>query len=180
MHTSLSIKGKDVTKVSWGKKRIKSISSKKYDIIFIFNVYFHIERKFAWLWLIYLHIIDVSYACIGGVLTFESATEVWISDEQFPLKGCISSPRWHQFPVSPQWSKDPNYHCKCVWHYQLQKKRNWNYVKLELVRTLLRITRLVHRKSYLIIILPNSHENFTKNEISSSWSRFEHYSESLL
>ena len=25
-----------------------------------------------------------------SVFTFESVTEVWISDEQFPLKGCIS------------------------------------------------------------------------------------------
>ena len=32
----------------------------------------------------------------------------------------------------------------------------------ELVRTLLRITRLAHRKSYLIIICPNSHEKLTK------------------
>ena len=30
---------------------------------------------------------------------------------------------------------------------------------------LLRITHLAHRKSYLVIICPNSHEKFIKNEI---------------
>ena len=51
-------------------------------------------------------------------------------------------------------------------------------VKLELVRTLLRITRLVLRKSHLVIICPNAHEKLTKSEniIRSRWSRFEHCS----
>ena len=35
-------------------------------------------------------------------------------------------------------------------------------IKLELVRTLLRITRLAHKKSYMIIICPNLHEKLTK------------------
>ena len=48
------------------------------------------------------------------------------------------------------------------------------------VRTLLRITHLAHRKSYLVIICPNSHETLTKSEIRSSSSRFEHCSESLI
>ena len=43
-----------------------------------------------------------------------------------------------------------------------------------------RITHLAHRKSYLVIICPNSHENLTKSEIWSSSSRFEHCSESLI
>ena len=34
----------------------------------------------------------------------------------------------------------------------------------ESVRTLLRITRIAHRKSYLVIICPNSHANLTKSE----------------
>ena len=48
---------------------------------------------------------------------------------------------------------------------------------LESVRTLLRITRLVHRKSYLVIIWPISYEKLTKSEIRSSSSRFEHCSQ---
>ena len=39
---------------------------------------------------------------------------------------------------------------------------------------------LAHRKSYLLIICPNSHEKLTKSEIMSSWSLFEHCSESLV
>ena len=37
--------------------------------------------------------------------------------------------------------------------------QKWNYVKLKSVRTLLRIAHMVHRKSYLVIIWPNLHEN---------------------
>ena len=55
-----------------------------------------------------------------------------------------------------------------------------NYVMLESVRTLLRITRLAHRKSYLLIYLPNSDATLTKGEIMTSWSRFKHCSESLV
>ena len=36
------------------------------------------------------------------------------------------------------------------------------------------------RKSYLVIICLNSHEKLTKSEIRSSWSRFQHCSESLV
>ena len=54
------------------------------------------------------------------------------------------------------------------------------YVKLESILTLLRITHLAHRKSYLLIICPNSHEKLTKSEIMSSWSWFKHCSESLV
>ena len=35
------------------------------------------------------------------------------------------------------------------------------------------------RKSYLVIICPNSHEKLTKSEIKSSWSRFKHCSKLL-
>ena len=35
-------------------------------------------------------------------------------------------------------------------------------------------------RSYLAIIGPNSHEKLTKCEIRSSWSRFEHFSKSLV
>ena len=38
----------------------------------------------------------------------------------------------------------------------------------------------VHEKSYLVIIWPNSHTKLTKSIISSSWSRFEHCSNSLI
>ena len=47
-----------------------------------------------------------------------------------------------------------------LYHYLLQLTWNvnqkWNWVKFKLVRTLLRITHLAHRKSYLVIICPNS------------------------
>ena len=39
------------------------------------------------------------------------------------------------------------------------------YVKLESVRKLLRITRLAHKKSYLVIICRNSLQKLTKTEI---------------
>ena len=48
-----------------------------------------------------------------------------------------------------------------------------NYVKFKSVRTLLRITHLAHRKSYLVIICPNSHEKFTKSEIRLSYYLFQ-------
>ena len=78
--------------------------------------------------------------------------------------------------------KDPNYHYTCVRHFPIAKenKLKLGQLKLEVVRTLLRITRLTHRKSYLIIICPNSHEKLTKSEIMSSLSRFKHFSESLV
>ena len=47
--------------------------------------------------------------------------------------------------------------------------QKWNYVKLKLVRTFLRITRLAYWKLYLAIIGPNSHEKLTKYEIRSSY-----------
>ena len=54
-----------------------------------------------------------------------------------------------------------------------------NYQQLKSVRTLLKITRLAYRKSYLVIIC-NSHDQLTKSEIMSSWSQFEHCSKSLV
>ena len=44
-------------------------------------------------------------------------------------------------------------------------------LKLELVRTLLRITRLAYSELYLVTICPNAHEKWTKSEIRSSWIR---------
>ena len=58
--------------------------------------------------------------------------------------------------------------------------QKWNYVKFKLVRKLLRITHLAHRKSYLVIICPNSQEKLSKSLIRSNSSRFEHCSESLI
>ena len=48
---------------------------------------------------------------------------------------------------------------------------NWlsGHRKLESVRTLLKITCLAHRKSYLVFICSNSHGQLTKSEIRSSW-----------
>ena len=46
--------------------------------------------------------------------------------------------------------------------------------KLFILMNYLQGPRESSRKSYLINILPNSHENLTKSEIRSSWSRFEH------
>ena len=43
---------------------------------------------------------------------------------------------------------------------------------MESIRTLLRITRMTHIKSCLIIIYPNSHAKLTTSEIRSSWTRF--------
>ena len=53
-------------------------------------------------------------------------------------------------------------------------------VKFKSVQTLLKITHIAHRKSYLVIICPNSHEKLTKNKIMSSSSQFKHCSESLI
>ena len=55
--------------------------------------------------------------------------------------------------------------------------KGWPKVKVGQVEV--RITRLAHRKSYRVIC-PNAHEKLTKSEIRSSWSRFEHSSESLV
>ena len=41
------------------------------------------------------------------------------------------------------------------------------------------ITNLASRKTYLVIILPNSYQKLTKSKIRSSWSGFEHCSKSL-
>ena len=65
---------------------------------------------------------------------------------------------------------------QCIWKVD----QTWNLVKLEMVRTLLKITRLTYRKSNLAIIGPNSLDKWTKSEIMSSWSLFEHCSESLV
>ena len=64
----------------------------------------------------------------------------------------------------------------CTWRVN----EKWNLVKLELIRTLLRITRQAHSKSYLVINCPNAQENLTTSEIMSDWRRFEHCSESLI
>ena len=73
-----------------------------------------------------------------------------------------------------------------VWHFLISKEKNWNIaqnhsssvqevmseyyfdqkwnkIKLKSVRTLLRITRLAHMKSYLVIICPNSYEKLTSS-----------------
>ena len=83
-------------------------------------------------------------------------------------------------------------HCKNMdWlnhskgHFKGQKGLNWlileaNFLKdysitlslfrheLKSVQTLLKITHLASRKSYLVIICPNSYEKLTKSEIKSS------------
>ena len=43
-----------------------------------------------------------------------------------------------------------------------------NFVKLKLVRTLLRIACVADRKSYVVIICASSSEKFTKSEIYSN------------
>ena len=58
---------------------------------------------------------------------------------------------------------------------KVDQQRNW--VKLKSVRTLLRITCLADRKSYVVIICACSYEKFTKSEIGSS--RFKYCSKSL-
>ena len=45
---------------------------------------------------------------------------------------------------------------------------------------MLKITHLASRKSYLLLICPNSYKTFTKSEIRSSLSRFEHCSKSCI
>ena len=69
-------------------------------------------------------------------------------------------------------------HCMC--QFMSIVDQTWNWVKLKSVRTLLRITCLADRKSYVIIICASSCQKLTKSEIGSSWSPFEHCSESLL
>ena len=56
---------------------------------------------------IFAHYLRFTY---WGVFTFENVTEVWISDEQFPLKGCISSPKFlsNHFIFEQIWI--PTYH----------------------------------------------------------------------
>ena len=44
-------------------------------------------------------------------------------------------------------------------------------VNLESDRTLIMITHLASRESYMVINIPNSHTKFTKSEIRSGWSR---------
>ena len=46
----------------------------------------------------------------------------------------------------------------------------------EVGSTLLKITHLAHRKSYLVIVVPNSHERSPKFDIMSSWTVFKHCS----
>ena len=43
-----------------------------------------------------------------------------------------------------------------------------------------KITNLASRKTYLVIILPNSYQKLTKSKIRSSWCRFEHCSKPLI
>ena len=50
---------------------------------------------------------------------------------------------------------------------KVDPKRNW--VKFKSVRTLLRITWLADRKSYVVIICASSCEKLTKSEIGSSF-----------
>ena len=42
------------------------------------------------------------------------------------------------------------------------------------------ITNLASRKSYLVIILPNSYQKLTKSKLRSSWSQFKYCSELLV
>ena len=49
---------------------------------------------------------------------------------------------------------------------QVDQKRNW--FKLKSVQTLLRITCLADRKSYVVIIYANSCEKLTKSKMGSS------------
>ena len=58
----------------------------------------------------------------------------------------------------------PNSHDKLT---KIKIMSSW----IESVRTLLRITHLAFRKSYLAIVSPNAHANLTKIKIRSSWSR---------
>ena len=48
-------------------------------------------------------------------------------------------------------------------HYLCKIEENTNQVKLKWVRTLIRISCLADRKSYVVIICANSCENLTKN-----------------
>ena len=49
-----------------------------------------------------------------------------------------------------------------TWKKTWKVDQKWNKVKFKSVQTLLRITHLTHRKSYLVIICPNSHESWQK------------------
>ena len=54
-------------------------------------------------------------------------------------------------------------------HFIWKVDQKLNQAMLVSVRTLLKITHLVSRKSYLVIVCPNSREKWTKSEIRSSW-----------
>ena len=68
-----------------------------------------------------------------------------------------------------------HYLAKCIW--TVDQKRN--YVKWTLLDYCSE-SLLVHWTSYLVIIFPNAHVKLTKREFTSSWSWFEHCSESLI
>ena len=57
---------------------------------------------------------------------------------------------------------------------------NWFLVTKKFSKSVQTLLKITHLASYLIIICPNSHEQLTKIKIRSSWSRFEHCSESLI
>ena len=88
--------------------------------------------------------------------------------------GLIAPPFIISFLATENWSG--HYFTQCIWKVD----QNRNKVKFESVRTLLKITHLASRKSYLVIICPNSYEKLTKIEFRSSWTLFEHCSKSLI
>ena len=63
-------------------------------------------------------------------------------------------------------------------HVKVYQKQNW--VKLKSVQTLLRITCLADRKSYVVIVCVNACEKLTKSENVSSLSWFKYCSKSLV
>ena len=83
------------------------------------------------------------------------------------------------------------YTCTCihqllpkVWyncHMRILWGSGWcKVIKCSVGREIFQRPPLAHMKSYLLIICPNSHWKLTKSEIRSSWSQFEHCSESLI
>ena len=87
-------------------------------------------------------------------------------------------------PAHPDFMTSKESHTLLVRPYVTMHVKSWpkvNWVKLQSVRTLFRITCLVdYRKSYVVIICASSCEKLTKSEIGLSCSRFEHCLESLI
>ena len=92
----------------------------------------------------------------------------------YPIHGlmCKSIDCWGK-PNTPKWQKHNNMYTikQCLSFRQRMFYRHWRAILVLCVLIMVYICQL---------FAPNSHEKWTKSEIRSSWSLFEHCSESLI